>query len=93
MLTDEEIKQKIRRVLAHEFELEETELRPEARLYDDLDMDSLDAVDMVVALQKAFAMEMIDQQDLYNVRTIQDLFDLLMKMIDKNNNEAKEAPV
>ncbi|MFO7761997.1 MAG: acyl carrier protein [Thermodesulfobacteriota bacterium] len=93
MITDEEIRQKIIKVLTHEFELEETELRPETRLYDDLDMDSLDAVDMVVALQKAFATEMINQQDLYEVRTIQDLFDLLIKMVHKNNNEGKEAPV
>lgn len=90
MITDEEIKKKARRVLAREFELEETELAPQVSLYEDLDLDSLDAVDMVVALEKAFAMKMTDQEALREVATIQDLYDLLIKMAHETDNEGRE---
>ncbi|MFP3982305.1 MAG: acyl carrier protein [Desulfurivibrionaceae bacterium] len=89
-MTEEEIKKRVRKVLAHEFELEEAELKPEVSLYEDLELDSLDAVDMVVALEKAFAMKMTDQEALREVATIQDLFDFLIEMAHETNNEIRE---
>ncbi|GLS06363.1 acyl carrier protein [Chitiniphilus shinanonensis] len=42
---------RIQQVLADQFEIDPARVTPEARLYDDLDIDSIDAVDLVVQLQ------------------------------------------
>ncbi len=53
-MTDQEIIERINKALAEEFELEIDELVPEAVFKDDLDLDSLDAVDMVIVLEQEF---------------------------------------
>ena len=53
---------------------------PEATLYDDLGLDSLDAVDMVVVLEKSFGMKLTDQEALRSIRTMEDLFQFLLKL-------------
>ena len=50
------------RVLVDEFELDEDQLTPEATLYEELDFDSLDAVDLIAALEREFGMK-IDRQE------------------------------
>ncbi|MBW2258186.1 MAG: acyl carrier protein, partial [Deltaproteobacteria bacterium] len=45
---------------------------PEARLREDLDLDSLDGVDMVVALEKAFGLR-IDEKAVAETRTVGDI--------------------
>ena len=49
----DEILEKISAVLADEFEIDAAKLTPDARLFEDLDLDSIDAVDLVVRLQQA----------------------------------------
>jgi len=48
--TREEILSAINDVLVKEFECDRAELKPEARLFEDLDLDSIDAVDLIVRL-------------------------------------------
>ncbi len=74
--------------MAEEFELEPESLQPDATLYEDLGLDSLDAVDMVVALEKAFGMKMTDEEAVRAVRTMSDLFELVCRL--KNQQAAKE---
>ncbi|GAA5786444.1 acyl carrier protein [Chitiniphilus shinanonensis] len=47
----QELLGRIQQVLADQFEIDPARVTPEARLYDDLDIDSIDAVDLVVQLQ------------------------------------------
>ena len=84
MISDREIEKKVLNVLVEEFELEPDDLKPEANLYEDLGLDSLDAVDMVVALEKAFGMKFTDQEALRKVRTVADLFQLLKEIRNAN---------
>jgi len=74
--------------MAEEFELEPESLQPDATLYEDLGLDSLDAVDMVVAMEKAFGMKMADEEAVRAVRTLGDLFDLVCRL--KNQQVDKE---
>lgn len=53
-MTEQEIKERVNRILVQEFELPEDKLAPQANLRDELGLDSLDGVDLVVALEKAF---------------------------------------
>ncbi len=75
-------------IMAEEFELEPELLQPDATLYEDLGLDSLDAVDMVVALEKAFGMKMTDEEAVRAVRTLGDLFGLVGRL--SNQQAAKE---
>jgi acyl carrier protein len=88
MISDEQVHQRVAQIMAEEFELEPESLQPDATLYEDLGLDSLDAVDMVVALEKAFGMKMTDEEAVRAVRTLGDLFDLVCRL--KNQQAAKE---
>lgn len=80
MISDEELRHKIVEVLAEEFELDPGQMGPEATLYDDLGLDSLDAVDMVVVLEKTFKMKLTDEEALRSIRTMDDLFQFLLRL-------------
>lgn len=80
MTSDKELRQKVVDVLAEEFELDPQEMGPEATLYEDLGLDSLDAVDMVVVLERTFQMKLSDQQALRSIRTMEDLFQFLIAL-------------
>ena len=80
MMSDDEIGARVQQVMVEEFELEADALRPEATLYDDLGLDSLDAVDMVVALEKAFAVKLANQEEVRSVRTLGDVVALIVRL-------------
>ena len=77
---EEQILTKIREILVDLFELEEDAIVPEAKLYDDLDIDSIDAVDLLIDLQKHIDVEITTEQ-FNEVRTIQDVIDVCTKLM------------
>ncbi len=87
MMTDEEFRLKVIETLATEFELDPEVMLPEATLYDDLGLDSLDAVDMVVVLEKTFKMKLTDEEALRSIRTIDDLLKFLARLKEKQSGE------
>lgn len=72
-MTDNEIMARADAALAEEFELDPADLTPQARFKDDLGLDSLDAVDMVVALEQAFGIKIGKDPALLEIRTVGDL--------------------
>ena len=80
MMSDEELCRKVVEVLAKEFELNPEQMKPDATLYDDLGLDSLDAVDMVVILEKTFKMKLTDEKALRSIRTVDELFQFLIRL-------------
>ncbi|MEH6493822.1 acyl carrier protein [Halopseudomonas sp.] len=62
----------VRKTLVELFELDADEITPEARLYEDLDIDSIDAVDLVVEL-KRYTGKRLNPEDFKSVRTIDDV--------------------
>jgi acyl carrier protein len=67
------LEQIVQRIMIDEFEVDEAALRPEARLRDDLGLDSLDGVDLVVALEKAFRCR-IPEEEARSIRTLGDIY-------------------
>lgn len=49
----EEIYQQVTSLLVRLFDINESDIKPESKLYEELELDSIDAVDLVVHLQKA----------------------------------------
>ena len=72
-MTDSEIIALCDKTLVEEFELDPADLKPETNFYEDLELDSLDAVDMVVALEQAFGIKIGKDPALLEIRTVGDL--------------------
>ncbi len=60
-------------VFEESFEIEKDQLKPEANIFEDLGLDSLDVVDLVVALQKKFKVEIRTDERIKEIRTLKDL--------------------
>ena len=63
---------KLRELLAENFEVDPARITPEADLYRDLDLDSIDAVDLVIKLQEMTG-KRIKPEEFKSVRTIGDV--------------------
>lgn len=63
---------KLRELLAEKFEVDPARITPEADLYRDLDLDSIDAVDLVIKLQEMTG-KRIKPEEFKSVRTIGDV--------------------
>ena len=79
MKTKEEVLSAIADVLVSEFELDRAKLVPEARLFEDLDLDSIDAVDLVVRLQQQTGLK-VKAEDFKAIRTLGDVADVIVKL-------------
>lgn len=72
----QEIIEKINSTLAENFELSADKLRPDAHIIDELQLDSLDAVDMLVHLEDKLGKK-LDVEKLRDARTLNDIYDLV----------------
>ncbi|HIV54539.1 MAG TPA: acyl carrier protein [Candidatus Anaerobiospirillum stercoravium] len=75
----EEILAEIKSLLVKQFELEEEQITPEANLFTDLDLDSIDAIDMVVFLQKKTGKKFSPEQ-FKTVRTVNDVVEVVYQI-------------
>ena len=73
-MSDQEIIDKVNKVFVTAFEIDEAEIRPEAHIFEDLGLDSLDIVDLVVELQKAFGVKIRDEESVREIRTLSDIY-------------------
>ena len=73
-MTDQEIFERLRSILVETFDIESDHVAPQAKLYDDLDIDSIDAVDLVVRLQD-YTGRKIPVSEFKTVRTVGDVVD------------------
>jgi acyl carrier protein len=79
-MNKETIYARIVEILQETFDIDPACITPEARLYDDLDIDSIDAVDLIVQL-KSLAGKRLNAEAFKSVRTIQDVVDALYQLI------------
>ena len=79
MKTKDEVLKAICEVLATEFECDRAKLTAEARLFEDLDLDSIDAVDLVVRLQQQTGLR-VKAEDFKSIRTLGDVADVIAKL-------------
>ncbi len=75
----QQIEAEIISTLATLFDLDKESIRPESKLYEDLDLDSIDAVDLVVHLQKMTGKK-INPEDFKSVRTVEDVVHAVEKI-------------
>lgn len=79
----QQIIEKINNFLVEEFELEESQLKPEAQLKADLGIDSLDFVDIIVIIEKNFGFK-VKGEEMANVKTLQDFYEYVIARVNTN---------
>ena len=77
-MTDQQVIEAANKALAEEFELDENLLTPEAIFREDLGLDSLDAVDMVIVLEKTFQIKIGRDPAIMNIRTVGDMHQYIL---------------
>lgn len=79
MQSKEEILAMLTELLVDEFELEAEDITLEASLYEELDLDSIDAVDLVVRLREITGKK-IAPESFKEVRTVEDIVNALVQL-------------
>jgi len=81
-MTREDILQRMQTILVDEFKIEKEAITPEAKLYADLELDSIDAVDLLVKM-KEFIPGKIDPELFKKAATVQDVVDILYPLVQQ----------
>jgi acyl carrier protein len=71
-MTDQQILDKLKAILAEAFEIDPERVTPETHLFEELDLDSIDAVDLAIKLQEMTG-KRIKPEDFKTVRTVGDV--------------------
>ena len=79
-MTRTEIEEKVKAFLIDDLEIEEENIFPDAKLKEDMGIDSLDYVDIVVIVEKNFGFK-IKPQDMTAVKTLSQFYDYIESKI------------
>lgn len=86
-MTKEDIIKLTNKVFEDAFEIDPEKLTPEAKIFDELGLDSLDIVDLIVALQKQFKVQIREDERVRTIRTLEDVYNFIL--ILKQEEEKK----
>ncbi len=79
-MNNEQLFDMLTEILVESFEIDKDDISLEANLYEDLDLDSIDAVDLVVKLREQTGKK-IEPQDFKQVRTVNDVIIAINKLL------------
>ncbi|MFH0753427.1 MAG: acyl carrier protein [Candidatus Omnitrophota bacterium] len=85
MRTKEDVIRLTNEVFENNFEISPDRLKPEAHVFNDLGLDSLDTVDLVVALQKKFGVTIRDDERVRSIRTLADVYNFIFLLGEEGN--------
>lgn len=77
-MTPEEIEVKVKELICEQLEVSEGELTPESSFIEDLKADSLAVVELVLALEQEFELEIPDE-DTEQIKTVKNALDYIKK--------------
>ncbi len=79
-ISREEILKELTNILVDDFEIEKSKIKPDANLFEDLEFDSIDAVDLAVRIQD-FTKQKISPENFKQIRTINDVVDAVEQLL------------
>jgi acyl carrier protein len=82
-MTNQEIEQKVRELLAKKFDIAPDKISLESRLAEDLGVDSFGAVEMMFEIEEAFGLKIPDSE-IEHVRKVNDIVVYLRDWLDKH---------
>ena len=80
----EDVIEKINHTFIENFEIEPERLAKETKLFEDLELDSLDAVDMIVHMEQNLGIK-VDIQKFSTVRTLDDVYQMAYELYSEKN--------
>ncbi len=75
-MTKEAIFSKLKEILINDFDIEEEIITPQASISEDLDLDSIDSVELIVKV-RPYLKDKIEPEAFKSVKTVQNVVDLL----------------
>ncbi len=78
-MTEQEIQKILTEALVSLFEIDEDRIKPETNLYEDLEIDSIDAIDLIDYIKRQTGYK-LQAEDFRNVRTISDVVTAVKKI-------------
>ena len=82
MYTKEQIREKIIEILVEDFECSRDQLRGDSDLFMELNLDSIDAVDLIVRLQ-GFIGKRVNPEDFKQIRLLDDVVNVIYKIVNE----------
>lgn len=82
--TKEDIYNELKTILTEDMELAEEKITGNANLYEDLDLDSIDAVDIAVRMQR-FTEKKLSPEEFKQIHTVDDIINAAWKLIENND--------
>ena len=79
------LEKEINEVMVEGFELDPSQLTANAKIVDDLELDSLDAIDMLVFLEDKIKIK-VDAETFRSVQTLGDVYNVVEKIMKDSNN-------
>ena len=79
----DEVFKKVSEYLIQQFKIPPEKINPKARLFIDLEMDSIDALDWFAALESEIGLPIIENE-LKMIRTVQDVVDYVVRNLRRN---------
>ncbi len=76
----DEILNAIKTILVEEFECDEALVTPDVNLFETLDLDSIDAVDLIVRLQNMTQLK-VKAEDFRQIRTLDDVINVILRLM------------
>jgi acyl carrier protein len=74
----ENVQAEVKRIIKEQLDVDEKDIKPESSFIDDLGADSLGLVELVLAFEEAFEIDIPDE-DTEKIRTVQDAIDYIEK--------------
>ncbi len=72
------IEAEVKRIIKEQLDVDEADIKPESSFIDDLGADSLGLVELVLAFEEAFELDIPDE-DTEKIKTVQDAIDYIQK--------------
>jgi acyl carrier protein len=77
-MADRDVLAEVKKIIKEQLDVEETDIKPESSFIDDLGADSLGLVELVLAFEEAFEIDIPDEET-EKIRTVQDAVDYINK--------------
>ncbi len=90
-MTEKDIIIRINQVFEESFEIKKEKLEPQKHIFNDLGLDSLDIVDLVVALQQKFGVKIRNDERLRNIRTLEDIYQFILTLQKEGQFKANSS--
>jgi acyl carrier protein len=83
LMNTDEIYKLVKGYLVNDFEVPEEKISLEANLFENLELDSIDALDMIATLESEYNLK-VDEEELKKIRTVQDIINYIVKNVPAN---------